>query len=67
MSVRRILASRLIVCSVPDGRKAEAVRNSVEGSVTCAVPASILQTHAHCHLLLDRESASLLNRPGSVV
>ena len=67
MSVRRILASRLIVCSVPDARKAEAVRNSVEGSVTSAVPASILQTHPNCHLLLDCESASLLNRPESRV
>ena len=67
MSVRRILASRLIVCSVPDARKAEAVRNSVEGSITSAVPASILQTHPNCHLLLDRESASLLKRPESVV
>lgn len=64
MSVRRILASRLIVCSVPDRRKAVAVQASVEGSITPAVPASILQTHPNCHLLLDRESASLLRRPG---
>lgn len=63
MSVRRILASQTIVCSVPDRRKAEAVQASVEGPVTPAVPASILQRHARCHLLLDREAASLLRRP----
>ena len=64
MSVRRILASRLIVCSVPDRRKAEAVKASVEGAITPAVPASILQSHPRCHLLLDHESASLLEQPG---
>ena len=61
MSVRQILGSRTIVCSVPDERKAEAVRNSVEGPVTPAVPASILRTHADCTLFLDEAAASLLD------
>jgi glucosamine-6-phosphate deaminase len=65
MSVRRILASRLIVCSVPDRRKAEAVQASIEGAITPAVPASILQSHPCCHLLLDHESASLLEQRGT--
>jgi glucosamine-6-phosphate deaminase len=60
MSVKQILRSRAIVCSVPDRRKAEAVRNSLEGPVDPMVPASILQTHADCTVYLDRESASLL-------
>ena len=64
MSVPRILATRTIVCSVPDRRKAEAVRASVEGPVTPDVPASILQRHANCHLLVDREAAGLLRRAG---
>jgi len=62
MSVPRILASRLIICSVPDERKAEAVRNSVEGPITPAVPASILQTHTDCRIHVDRAAASLLAR-----
>ena len=60
MSVRRILKSKRIVCSVPDARKAEAVRNAVEGPVTPAVPASILQTHPNMTLYLDPPAASLL-------
>lgn len=60
MSVPRILASRTIICSVPDERKAEAVRRSVSGPITPAVPASILQTHADCRMHLDRAAASLL-------
>jgi glucosamine-6-phosphate deaminase len=62
MSIRRILESRRIICSVPDERKAMAVRASVEGEVTPAVPASILQTHEACSLHLDRAAATLLAR-----
>lgn len=60
MSVQRILASRTLVCSVPDRRKAEAVQAAVEGPVTPAVPASILQRHPRCFLHLDRAAAALL-------
>jgi len=60
MSIRRILASHKLVVTVPDRRKAEAVRNAVEGALTNLVPASILRTHAACTLFLDREAASLL-------
>lgn len=63
MSIRRIMAARTIICSVPDERKAQAVRETVEGPVTPAVPASILQRHADCRLHLDRAAASWL-RPG---
>lgn len=62
MSVRRILASRTLICSVPDERKAEAVRASVEGPLTPDVPASILRQHQDCRLHLDSGSASLLQR-----
>src|SRR5687767_6644440 len=45
MSVRQILKAREIICVVPDARKAPAVRACVEGPVSPAAPASILQTH----------------------
>lgn len=63
MSVRQILEARRILCVVPDLRKAEAVRAALEGPVTPGVPASILQTHPHVTVFLDRGSASLLSRP----
>jgi len=62
MSVRQILKSKAIVCSVPDRRKAKAVHNAVEGAVTPDVPASILQQHRQTWLFLDPESASGLSR-----
>jgi glucosamine-6-phosphate deaminase len=60
MSIRQIMKSGSIVCSVPDERKAEAVRNSVEGPVTPLVPASILQQHPSATLYLDRAASTLL-------
>jgi glucosamine-6-phosphate deaminase len=62
MSVRQIMNSAAIVCTVPDRRKAEAVRNSVEGEVTPQVPASILQQHPKTTLYLDEAAATLLSR-----
>ena len=60
MSVRQIMKARAIVCVVPDRRKAEAVRASLEGAVDATVPASILQRHPDVTIYLDRDSASLL-------
>jgi glucosamine-6-phosphate deaminase len=60
MSVPQILRARQILCIVPDARKAEAVRASVEGPVTEQVPASALQHHPDTTLYLDRWSASQL-------
>ena len=59
MSIRQILKSAAIVCSVPDRRKAEAVCGAVEGPITPEVPASILREHPQAALYLDPESASL--------
>jgi glucosamine-6-phosphate deaminase len=61
MSVRQILKSRQIICVVPDARKADAVKRSVDGELSPMAPASILRTHANTTLYLDRESAALLN------
>lgn len=60
MSVKQILRSASIVCTVPDERKAKAVRDALEGPVTPEVPASILQNHSDLRLFLDGASASLL-------
>ncbi|MBH54781.1 MAG: glucosamine-6-phosphate deaminase [Opitutaceae bacterium] len=57
MSIQQIMKSQTIICTVPDERKADAVRNAVQGPVTPDVPASILQTHPDCHLFLDKTAA----------
>lgn len=60
MSVSQIMSAATIVCTVPDERKAAAVREAVEGPVTPRLPASILQKHPDCHLYLDTAAATLL-------
>jgi glucosamine-6-phosphate deaminase len=60
MSIRQILASKRIICSVPDLRKAAAVRDCLTGPVDPNHPASILQTHPDCEIFLDTAAASLL-------
>ena len=60
MSIKQILKSRNILCIVPDQRKADAVRGSVEREVSPTHPASALQQHEHVTMYLDRYSSSLL-------
>lgn len=61
MSIKQILRSLEILCIVPDRRKAEAVKASVELNVDPMYPASILQTHERVRLYLDRDSSALLS------
>ena len=60
MSIRHIMKSASIVCTVPDARKAVAVQKAVEGPVTNMLPSSILQEHPQCALFLDEPAAKLL-------
>lgn len=59
MSIKHILKSDNIICSVPDERKANAVKNVIDGEVSPEVPASVLQTHSKTTLYLDAASNSL--------
>lgn len=60
MSVRQIMKAKQIVCSVPDSRKAIAIRDCLGGPVSSLHPASMLQEHARCTCYLDKDSAALL-------
>ena len=61
MSIQQILKSKAIICSVPDLRKAQAVKDSLENAVSNLFPASVLQHHIDCTCFLDVDSASLLS------
>jgi glucosamine-6-phosphate deaminase len=60
MSIHQIMKSDAIICSVPDERKAEAVRGSLEGAITPECPGSMLQKHAKAIVYLDKPAASKL-------
>ena len=61
MSVKQIMKSKHIICTVPDLRKAEAVRDCFgDDTISNLHPASILKQHPSCYVYLDEDSASLL-------
>lgn len=61
MSIKQIMKSKAIICTVPDLRKAEAVRKTIKEPVSPDVPASVLRDHEATWLYLDYDSASLLS------
>lgn len=61
LTVPALLSAKHVLAVVPEARKAEAVKAALQGPVTPDCPASILRTHSHVTLFLDRESASLLD------
>ena len=60
MSVQQIMACKQIVCCVPDKRKAEAIRMTLEEGVTNLVPATKLKEHNCVRMYLEDASASLV-------
>lgn len=61
ISIRQLLKAKTILCMAPGAGKADAVKRSLEGTVSPLTPASILQTHPDVTLYLDRESSALLS------
>lgn len=55
-----IRESRQIVLLATGAKKAPAVARALRGEFSAECPASLLQDHANCTFLLDREAASLL-------
>jgi glucosamine-6-phosphate deaminase len=60
MSIRQIMKSKAIICSVVEQRKAAAVRNCLQNEPDPLYPASILQKHPDCSVYLDKEAASFV-------
>lgn len=62
MSISQIMRSRVIVLSVPDSRKAQAVFDMLHQPVDPAFPGTILRRHSAVRLFLDKASAAMLGR-----
>ena len=60
MSVNCILSARAVVGSVPDARKAAAVKASLEDVISPLVPGSYLRRHPRCRVHVDVAAAALL-------
>lgn len=60
MSVRQIMKAHHVICTVPDARKAEALRKTLRQAVSPEVPASILQEHPDARLFIDQAAGTCL-------
>jgi glucosamine-6-phosphate deaminase len=60
LTVPALMCADHLCVVVPTDRKAEAVRNSLTGEISTAVPGSIVRTHKHVEIFLDTASASLV-------
>lgn len=60
LGLKNIMQSRKIVLLAKGARKADIVKQMLEGPVTPDVPASILQLHPNCEFIFDAEAAKLL-------
>ena len=67
MSVKQIMKSARIICSVPDSRKAQAVKDCFENPVSNLFPGSILQEHPNCICFLDILSSALLEKKSYMI
>lgn len=61
MGIASIMDSKMVVLLAFGKEKAEAVRAMITGEVTENLPASILQKHPNCIVIVDTDAASLLN------
>ena len=57
LTITAIMDCKVLSCSVPDERKAEAVYNTLMREINTSCPASILRRHNNSVLFLDRFSA----------
>ena len=64
LTIPALIAPESIQVVAPELRKAQAVRDALEGPISTACPASILRKQANATLFLDRESSSLLTKTG---
>jgi glucosamine-6-phosphate deaminase len=60
-TIPSLLAARLVLCVVPELRKAPAVHATLRGPIVTSCPASIMRSKRHAVLYLDAESASKLD------
>jgi glucosamine-6-phosphate deaminase len=60
LTVPALMAGSYIYCIVPGEQKANAVYNTLNKDIIAEYPSTILRTHPHAILFLDKNSAALL-------
>ena len=62
LGLQHFLESRTAILMASGSKKAEVIKNALEGPVTPSMPASIVQKHPRARVMLDEEAAAWLSR-----
>jgi len=62
MGIGTILKSKKIILLASGAKKAQAIKDTIEGEITRNVPSSFLQNHPDVTIIVDEEAAKLLNK-----
>lgn len=60
LTIPTLCSAKRMLCVAPEKRKANAVRDALQGPISTKCPASWLRKQSHATLFLDTESASLV-------
>jgi len=58
--IKNIMHTRKLILIAKGAHKAEIVKQAILGPITVDMPASVVQLHANCEILLDADAASLI-------
>jgi glucosamine-6-phosphate deaminase len=58
--IKNIMHTRKLILIVKGAHKADMVKKAIRGPVTTDIPASVVQLHPNCEILLDADAASKL-------
>ncbi|KUO60206.1 glucosamine-6-phosphate deaminase [bacterium BRH_c32] len=61
LTIPALLSADYLSVVVPGSRKAEAVKNTLEGEISISCPASILRTHKNAKMFLDFDASNKIN------
>jgi glucosamine-6-phosphate deaminase len=60
LGIKNIMHSRKLILVVKGRHKAEILKQAILGPVTTDIPASVVQLHPDCEILVDADAASLI-------
>lgn len=60
LTIPTLCSAKKMFCIAPEKRKAQAIKDALQGPIATSCPASFLRRQAHATLFLDSDSASLL-------
>jgi len=67
LGLRHLLEARHAILIANGRKKADVIKQAVEGEIDPSMPASVMRNHSNGEMILDKEAASLLTASHSGV